>query len=124
MADKTKEQLQQELDALKAENKELKETAEMASGPVRIPGSAKVTLETPDGEKVTKKVGFKPGRKSVRLPNGATVSSAAFLKVVNGTKLTDEEAKDEQLKNLTKEAALAHLTLIVRVGGNNIEERK
>jgi hypothetical protein len=135
MADKTTEELQKEIDALKAdkvalaaENTELQETIEAASSDgkvaAKIPGKATVTLETPEGKKVKKTVGFAPGRRNVRLPNGAAVSSASFLNVVNGKKLTDEEKQDEQLVNLTKEAATAHLTYMVSVNTSVLEDRK
>lgn len=135
MAEKTTEELQKEIAALQADKEalaakagELEESlAAATSGSVvaaKIPGKATITLETPDGKKEKKTVGFRPGRKNVRLGNGAVVPSASFLKVVNGEKLSEDEAANEQLKTLTKEAAVAHLTFLVSVDARVLEERK
>ena len=127
MANKTTEELQKEIEALKNENAELTQTvAEAAKGPapMKIPGTATVVMEAPNGDKTKKKVGFRAGRRNVRLPNGAVVPSASFLKVVNGTKLSDDEKANEQLAELTKEAATEHLTYMVSVGSSVVEERK
>lgn len=141
MADTKNDDLQKELDKIKAENDKLKAanntlTAEkgeleaslteaaVSDGPAKIPGKATVVLTDINGDKVKKTVGFKPGRRKVRLRNGVAVSSAGFLKVVNGQKLNDEEKADDNLAGLSKEDAAARLEYLVRVGGRNIEERK
>lgn len=135
MAENT-EALQLEIEALKAEKAalaakaaELTESLEAAtSGAItiaKIPGKATVTLETPEGKKEKKTVGFRPGRKNVRLGNGAVVPSASFLKVVNGEKLTNEElASNEHLRTLKQDEAIERLTFLVTVGANILEDRK
>jgi len=141
MADKNKDDLQTELDQIKAENAKLKKDnavlasekveleatltdASIAGAPMKIAGKATVVLTDINGNEVKKTVGFKPGRRQVRLQNGAAVSSAGFLKVVNGQKLSDEEKADENLASLSQEDAKARLEYLARVGGRNLEERK
>lgn len=141
MAELTKEELQAQLvetkKALKAseaekaqlteQTVELKaavDASEAAGNPSPlVPGKVKLKLETPDGKTVSKTVGFRNGRKNVRLPNGDIVPSALFLKFCNGTKLPEGEAYPVPLIALGQEDALQHLTNLVTMGASMIVEK-
>lgn len=129
MAEKTKEELLlEQVEALEKEKSELEATIASAktSGIVsaKVPGKATITLETPDGTKQKKTVAFRDGRARVRLRNGEMVSSSAFLKVVNGQKLNEQEALDPNLTSLTKETATEFLTYMVASESRVIYEVK
>jgi multidrug resistance efflux pump len=134
MAELTKEELQKQLaeatkknGELAKERDELKasvEAAEAAGTPSPlVKGSVAITLESPDGEKTRKKVGFRNGRKKVRLANGNIVDSEAFLKVCNGKTLTAAELENSHLRGVSKEDALAHLTNLATMGASMIVEK-
>jgi hypothetical protein len=106
---KTQEELLQEIESLKAQNKDLRKEADRLQnaietakdGVVALPvrGSYEVTLTTPDGKSVKRKVEFKDGRHRVVIPNldflqglaGNYAGSEALLKLANGKAVTQDD---------------------------------
>lgn len=95
----------------------------IVSQPVK--GTFTVELETPEGEVVTKKYGFKPGRIRVAIAGGAQVSSEALIRIANGKKATKEElAQYIALAGMTQEQAQERLAHLAQIGAGFLEERK
>lgn len=128
MAEKTIEQLQAEIEALKAENQrtgdKLAKANELINQSIKkgkkVAQAVKGTFEASwkDGQGKTKKrkVAFKDGATLVRLASGHIVSSECLLKVANGEDLTDEEkAASDALAQLSQEDARGWLTRLAKI---------
>lgn len=126
---KTKADLEKEIIALKAQNKDLEVAlaAAKSSGIVSLPveGVFYVELEDTSSEEgfVRKAYKFKNGLVNTFLETGEKVSSASLIKVANGEELSEkEQAADPVLLRLGQEKAQARLTHFVSIGASVIEE--
>lgn len=131
---KTQEELLQEIETLKAQNKDLRKEADRLQtaietskdGIVALPvrGSYDVVLNTPDGKTVKRKVEFKDGRHRVVVPAldflpglaGHYVGSEALLKLATGKAASQDDLnKFPALGQMNQEKAaglLEHLAAI------------
>ena len=109
MAEKNSDNLQEELEALKTENAELrKKTKKSDHTGVIIRGAVTIEMETPGGKKEKKKMKYTPGYYRTRLPDGRVVKSQALLDLANGKQLTEKQLTDNpQLAGITKDQAYA-----------------
>lgn len=129
MAEPTKQELQEQLEELQAENTRLRDALDSAKDTkivsLPIPGSIKLDFETPEGKKVSGKFRFRNGVVRTPLPTGEKVPSESLMKLANGKKLTDKElAKAPILRSVTKEAALERLEYYVAIGSTILEPGK
>jgi hypothetical protein len=129
MAEPTKQDLQEQLEELQAENARLREALNTANDTkivsLPIPGSIKLDFETPEGKKVSGKFRFRNGVVRTPLATGEKVPSESLLKIANGKKLTDKEvAQAPILRSVTQEVALERLEYYVAIGSTILEPCK
>lgn len=113
----SQEEYAAKLRALEIENQELRKKVPANSSTGRvIVGSIEVSLETPEGKTVKKKVTFQPGFVRARLKGGDVVSSQALMDLANGKKLSEEDtAASPALAGKTKQDAINIFTNWARI---------